>query len=188
VRLQVYAESGGLYDIKNQKPGFIIECFPLEPSSIELNNNGVIVGIATGLQKSTDALSNLKTCSGLIYAMAARQAASEKWNDALICNSNNIIIESTIANIFWIKDKGVYTPPLSDGCIAGVMRRHVITQLAGKGIHIQERSLDLHAALHADEMFLTNAVKRIKWVRSLNEVTALKNSVTKEVYHIITSY
>jgi branched-chain amino acid aminotransferase len=185
VRLQIYAEGGGLYDAKSQKPGFIIECFPLEPSSLQLNENGLVTGIASGLLKSMDALANLKTCNALIYAMAARQAAAEKWNDAFICNTNNNIIESAISNVFWTKNGELFTPPLSEGCIAGVMRRNVITKLAEKNIHVYEKPLSAEAALNADEIFLTNTIKRIRWVRALAEKDDYKCKVVREIQTLL---
>ncbi|MES2701245.1 MAG: aminotransferase class IV [Bacteroidota bacterium] len=158
VRLQVYAAGGGLYG-RDRRPGFVIECFGLEPDTMQLNENGLVAGIAQGLQKSPDSLANLKTCNALIYAMAARQAQDSQWNDALVCNTAGHIIESTIANIFWIKGDEVYTPPLTDGCIAGVMRRHTMAMLP-----VTECSLTPQALLEADEVFLTNAIKKIRWV------------------------
>jgi branched-chain amino acid aminotransferase len=164
VRLQIYAGSGGLYDNRKPVPNFIIECFHLEPSSIQLNENGLQVGIAKGLKKSKDMLSNLKTTNALIYTIAAQEAIANRWNDALICNTDGYIIESTIANVFWVKDQKVYTPPLSSGCIAGVMRNYLVSNLSQLGIDVIEKGLSIGEALAADELFLTNAIKRIKWI------------------------
>jgi len=168
VRLQIYAGEGGIIGAANQKPEFIIECFPLDEKILQLNENGLVIGIADNLKKSIDSLANLKSCSALIYAIASRQANERKWNDALILNSYNNIIESTIANIFWIKDDNVYTPPLSDGCVEGVMRKHLITCFSEKGTTVTEKSISENELLNADEVFLTNAIRRIKWVKALN--------------------
>ena len=162
VRLQMFAAGGGLYDMQSQQPGFVIEYFPLEASTMQLNENGLVTGIATGLNKSMDSLSNLKSCNALIYAMAGRQAKANKWNDAFICNTTGNIIESTIANIFWIQNDVVYTPPLSEGCIAGVMRRYVM-----ESITVKEKNLSIDELLQADEVFLTNAIKTVRWVGEL---------------------
>ena len=164
VRLQIFAGGGGLYGGDVAHPGFLIECFSLDAQVIRLNENGLVAGFATGLNKSMDSLCNIKSCNALIYAIAARQALENKWNDALVCNTDGNVIESTIANIFWIKDEQVYTPPLKDGCVAGVMRRFVTAQIA-----VTEKSLDRETLLQADEVFLTNAVRRIKWIGSLRE-------------------
>lgn len=163
VRLQVYAGGGGMYGAEVRKAGFVIECFELSEGTLNLNENGLVVGKAEGLQKSNDMLSNLKSCNSLVYAVAAQQAKAHQWNDALICNTAGNIIESTIANIFWIKDGKIYTPPLTEGCVAGVMRRY-LTATTGT---ITEQALTMGELLRADEVFLTNAIKRIKWVGSI---------------------
>ena len=165
VRLQLFAAGGGLYSSESKQPLFVIECFPIEPTSITLNVNGLVIGIAAGLKKSTDSLGNLKSCNALIYAMAARQAKDHKWNDALIANSTGNICESTLANIFWVKDNQLFTPPLSEGCVAGVMRRHIIERFHP----VTEKQLPLEELLAADEVFLTNAIKGIKWVTALGD-------------------
>jgi branched-chain amino acid aminotransferase len=129
----------------------------------ELNEIGLTIGIAEGLQKSPDVLANYKTSNALIYAIAAQQAKANKWNDALLCNTHDHIIESTIANIFWIKDDKVYTPPLTEGCVAGVMRRYVVQKIA-----VAESILTTEILQQADAVFLTNAIRRIKWVRKFD--------------------
>ncbi len=169
VRLQVWPGSGGLYDATSFAPHFIIECFPLAEELTQLNENGLVVGIATGLSKSTDSLANLKTCNLIIYAVAAKQAKINKWNDALICNTQGHIMESTIANIFWVKDGTIYTPPLSEGCVAGVMRRHLLTLNDKKGAKIIERPLQREYLLNADEIFLSNAIRKIKWIKQIED-------------------
>ncbi|WP_276132686.1 aminotransferase class IV [Polluticoccus soli] len=168
VRLQVSAGSGGLYDSAG-KAEYCIECFPLEKHITELNEAGLVTGLAQDLVKSSDSLSNLKSCSALIYATAAQQAKANKWNDALILNTSGNIIESTIANLFWIKDSKVFTPPLSEGCIAGVMRRHLITILPQRGYIVQEQAATKSMLQAADAVFLTNAIRKIKWICRIDE-------------------
>lgn len=164
VRMQVYAGGGGLYSNESRKPYFVIECFSLEEDNMILNENGLTIGIATGISKSPDTLANLKSCNALMYAMAAKQAKAQQWNDALICNTNGHIIESTIANLFWVKDGIIYTPPLADGCIAGVMRRHIMTLTT-----VTEKCCTDDELQQADEVFLTNAIKRIRWVAAIGD-------------------
>jgi len=162
VRLQVYAGTGGLLEEGDSHAGYVIECFPLDEQILQLNEAGLVMGIADGLQKANDALANHKTSNALVYAIAARQAKENKWNDALVRNTAGNIIESTIANIFWIKDSQVFTPPLTEGCIAGVMRKHIMTK-----IKVVEQVLTQAMLDDADAVFLSNAIRRIKWVRAI---------------------
>lgn len=178
VRLQVFADGGGLYDGHSQRPQYIIECYPLEEHTTRLNEAGLVLGIADGLQKSADSLANYKTTNALIYALAAQQAKANKWNDALILNMSGNVIESTIANVFWTKDSNIYTPPLTDGCVAGVMRRHILEKL-----RVTEQSLNYTALQDADGMFLTNAIRGIKWVKQVGE----KSYTTDAVIQVMNS-
>jgi branched-chain amino acid aminotransferase len=163
VRLQLYPGSSGFFDDVSQQAHYLVECFPLEPHVTELNEMGLTIGIAKGLQKSPDTLANYKTTNALIYAVAAQQSKTNKWNDALVRNTHGHIIESTIANIFWIKNDKVYTPPLAEGCVAGVMRRYIMEKTA-----VAESILTTETLLQADAVFLTNAIRRIKWVRKFD--------------------
>lgn len=184
IRLQVFPGNGGLYDGDSFQPEYIIECFPLEKPVMQLNENGLVAGIAEGLHKSADSLSHLKTSNALVYAAATRQAKQYKWNDALITNTAGHIIESTIANIFWIKGEQVYTPSLSEGCIAGVMRHHIIQRLAAQNMVVQETPLSKGLLMDADEVFLSNAIRRIKWVKEI-ENRVYTNTFTQKLYNTI---
>ncbi len=165
VRLQVYLGSGGIFGEGPQKPQYVIECYPLPEDNMLLNTNGLVLGIASSITKSTDSLSNLKSANALVYAIAARQAKHNKWNDALVYNTQGHIIESAIANLFWVKEGKVYTPPLTDGCVAGVMRSYILEQWPS----IEERSLTYEELMQADELMLTNAVKGVRWVSNIED-------------------
>lgn len=167
VRLQVFGSNGGIFGPEDDRLHYIVECYALNDTDLLLNENGLVMGMATGLAKSADELANLKSCNALVYAMAARQAKQQKWNDALVCNTAGNIIESAIANIFWVKEGNIYTPPLSEGCVAGVMRRHLLHTLPG----ITQAPLSPEVLQKADEVFLTNAIKGVRWVRSVGEQT-----------------
>ena len=163
VRLQVYANDEGL------SPVFLIECFEIEKRMTELNEEGLVVGIAERIAKNADATSHLKTTSYLPYFLAAKHAKEKGWDDALVLNQHRRVIESTIANIFWIKDNVIYTPPISEGCIAGVMRRHLLIELPRNGFKVSESILTDKILADADEVFITNAIRKIKWVKRIEK-------------------
>jgi branched-chain amino acid aminotransferase len=186
VRLQIFAESGGLYESTIPKPEYLIECFPLDEPILALNENGLVCGIAQSLSKSADSLANIKSSNALIYAMAAQQAKEHKWNDALVRNTNGNVIESTIANIFIIKDQQIHTPALSEGCVAGVMRRWIIDTLQKQDIAVIESAINQELLAGAEEVFLSNAIRRVKWVKNI-EGRHYGNEYTRHLYQILFS-
>jgi branched-chain amino acid aminotransferase len=187
VRVQVWPGSGGLYDDVPFKAEYCIESFPLSEDVLELNKNGLVVGIAKGITKAYDTYSHIKTCSALPYAMASRQAKRERWNDALLLNQEGRIVDSTIANVFWIVDNKASTPPISDGCVAGVMRRHLLDALPGMGYGVVEESLGPQDIGKAEVIFLTNAIRGIKWVRECNGHELGQGMVAELVAKVLSS-
>ena len=180
VRLSASAGHGGLYDNEG-KLQYIIECWPLTNIVNQLNENGLVIDVFPAAKKSCDVFSNLKTASHLPYAMAARFARENQINDCLLFNTNNRICDSTIANVFWITDGKIYTPPLSEGCIAGVMRSYLISGLQPSGYGLQEKVCEISDLENADEVFLTNAIHGIKWVKEFRNKN-FTNTRTKEIH------
>jgi branched-chain amino acid aminotransferase len=163
VRLQITRGDGGLYDAKNQNPNYIIQTWALPEGNGEWNSNGLVLGIYKDAVKSYDILANLKHNNYLPYVMAALHAKKEKWNDALLLNSHGNICDSTIANVFIVKDQTILTPALPEACVAGVMRSHLVNQLKNTEWKITEAAVSIEDLLHADEFFLTNSMYNIRW-------------------------
>ena len=181
VRLMVFRGSGGLYDAENNNPNYIIESWALE-SHTELNSNGLVIDIYPDAKKSCDIFSNIKTNNFLPYVMAALYAKEHNLNDAVLLNNYGRICDSTIANIFIIKDEIIYTPSLSEGCIAGVMRRFIIEKLTT--FTIVEKEISIEDLENADEVFLTNAIKNIRWVKQFRK-KQYSNSITKSIHELL---
>jgi branched-chain amino acid aminotransferase len=181
VRLCVFRGEGGLFDAKNHLPNYIIQSWPLPDNSGEFNSNGLVLGIYEAAKKSCDILSNLKHNNYLPYILAALKAKQEKWNDAIILNSYNRICDTTIANIFLIKEGVIYTPSLKEGCIAGTMRKKIIRESANNKHQLIETEITLTDLQHADEVFLSNSIYNMRWVQRIDDIS-YSNSLTQKIY------
>lgn len=186
IRITIFRGDGGLYDAFDNTPHYIIQTWLLPEHNGELNNNGLDMGIYTAVKKSCDILSNLKTNNYLPYVMAALEAKKQKWNDAIVLNTSGRVCDATIANIFLIKDEVIYTPALSEGCVAGVMRKHLLQQLTAAGFTCAEKEITVDELLNADEVFLTNAIYNMRWVKSINNKKYTNSSIQK-IYVAIAS-
>jgi len=179
VRLSVSRGRGGLYDCDNDF-FYLIESWPLDQKGI--NENGLIIDIFPDSRKSIDVFSNLKSANYLPYVMGAIWAKENKLNDALILNQHDRICDATIANIFWIKDEKIFTPPLNEGCVAGVMRKKIL-ELAAHNLNflVSESILTEDILLQADEVFLTNATSCIRWVKECRG-KIYKNAISSKIF------
>ena len=183
VRLAIFRGNGGLYDISDHKPNVLIQAWPL-PSPMSLNENGLVIGVYPDARKSCDIFANLKSANYLPYIMGALYAKKNKWNDCLILNSHGRICDSTIANIFCLKNNRILTPSLNEGCVAGVMRRNLVVSLPQLGFTIEEIPLQTSDLMEADEIFLTNAIQGIRWVKEFKE-KKYSNTITKKLFEIL---
>lgn len=182
IRLTVFRGEGGLYELDDQAPHYIIQSWPLNPSVNKLNENGLVAGIYKDARKACDGFSHIKSNNYLAYAMAALWAKEQKMNEAFVLNSFDRIADATIANIFIVKDGLVKTPSLAEGCVGGVMRKYLLQLLRSENIPVEETQLEIEDVLQASEIFLTNAIQGIKWVKQLGE-NGFDNSLAAHLHH-----
>ncbi|MDB5200271.1 MAG: hypothetical protein JWO92_2234 [Chitinophagaceae bacterium] len=182
VRLMVFRGNGGLYDAEDNSPNYIIQTWSIGKTG-ELNSNGLVIDVYPDAKKSCDKFSNLKSNNYLPYIMAALYAKKNNVDDCILLNNNNRVCDTTIANIFIIKDDIIYTPPLSEGCIAGVMRRFVIEKIKSD-FKIVEKPLSIEEVENADEVFVTNSIRGIRWVKQLGKTKYTGNKI-KEIITLI---
>lgn len=154
LRIQAFPE--------NDKIHILIELFPMP----DLPPGVKKVGLAENVCVYPDGFSALKTSSRMTYYYAAQQAKHNNWYDALLLNGQRRIAESTIANIFWEAEGQLFTPPLSEGCVAGIGRSMVLSgRLQIKPLAVSERVL-YPQDLNADTpVWLVNAVRGVQAVQ-----------------------
>jgi len=185
IRITVFRSNGGLYDPENLHPQYLIEALPLPENNGQWNDNGLHVCLFHEIKKSVDALSRLKHNNFLPYVMGAFFAKENKCNDAILLNSNGHIADSTIANVFVIKDNTIHTPPLTDGCIEGIMRKTVMQTLKQMHLPMIEASITPQFLMEADEVFLTNSIYNLRWV-SMIDNRHLSNQHTQKIFRTLT--
>jgi branched-chain amino acid aminotransferase len=181
VRLTIIRGDGGIYDAKNHIPNYIMEATALPEDNGSLNSNGLQLCFYEAAKKSMDGFSNCKTNNYLPYFMGALYAKENHCNDAIILNTDGNVCDSTIANIFFVKENVVYTPALTQGCVAGVMRKFLIDKIRELGFAVNETIITKKDLLEADEIFLSNSIYNIRWVAGLEN----KNYSNKIVWNIV---
>ena len=72
----------------------------------------------------------------------------------------------------------IYTPPLSDGCVDGSMRRLIIDILEKK-YTVSIQSISEEQVLSSNEVFLTNAISGVKSVGSIGKMNYNRSSISK---------
>lgn len=181
VRMTIVRGNGNLFITEDPFSSIIIQAEPLANDYLSINEHGLKIDICPGIQKSNDQLANLKSNNYLPYVMAAQYARQQQLNDCLVLNTHNRICDGTIANIFYIHQNNIYTPPLSEGGVAGVMRNYLLTKLPEAGYAVHEKVCTPEDLNTADEVFLTNALYGIRWVEKFRNKT-YSNKIVAKLY------
>lgn len=179
VRLMAFRKKEEITSCIDASFNYIIEAWTREEGEL-LNEKGLEIDIYKDAEKSCDLFSNIKSNNYLFSVMAQIFAKEHKLDECLLLNSFGRICESAIANVFIIKEKVIYTPPLSEGCVAGVVRRWLIENLPSPQFQIIQKELSPQDLNDAEEIFLTNSIKPVRWVQTLQNKT-FGNEMTRGI-------
>lgn len=100
--------------------------------------------------------------------LSLRDSKNNGYDDCIFINEKGYICETSIANIFVIRDKTIYTPSISCGLLPGIIRRFII-----ENFPVVEARLTVDDLVFADQVFVTNSLMGIANVSSINFDTLL---------------
>ncbi len=147
-------------------PSLLITLDPFDPG---LMFQPVTLATSTIRRNPTSPASRLKTLSYIDNIAAAREAAAKGMEDALMLNVPGAAACSTNANLFLMKNGKLITPGRDQGILTGVTRQVVISAASQLGIATEERAVMPDELLAADAVFLTNSLRFIRPVKSLDQ-------------------
>jgi len=165
VRLQVDRGEGGLYlPDENSNVGFVIKVKSLDfPFYILDEENECLVDLYKDFYMAPGLLSGLKSNNKALQVMGSIYAKENGYDNCLVLNTNKSVIEALNGNLFLVKDDRIKTPPLSDGCLKGIMRKQVLEILREDvNLIVEEASVSPFELQKADELFITNVIQGIK--------------------------
>lgn len=164
IKIQVYRaeEIGTVLPTSNDVKTFIF-CGETLPDTYQLHTKNVIIYPDIPLQYSV--LSPLKTLNRLPYILAGMYARAHYVQDAILLNTQQELTESTHSNLFYLIENELFTPPLTSGCLDGVMRKVIIQHFK-----VTEKPLQVHELKHVQSIFFTNVI------RGISPVCMLKNT------------
>ena len=101
---------------------------------------------------TTSPLTGIKSCNYLDHLLAYQEAANRGFHEAIRLNERGEVASGCMVNVFWEKDRRLFTPRLKTGCLAGTTREFVLENAACK-----EVETDIEELGSAERMFLTSA-------------------------------
>jgi 4-amino-4-deoxychorismate lyase len=132
-------------------------------------------------------LAGLKHNNRLEQVLMKQALVHSDYHDALVCDADDHVIETSMANVFWHLDNIWYTPELEQCGVEGVARKALLSIMQEQGIMLREVKIPLAELTHLDEMFVCNSLQKIipvTHVVGAQGQTRIKVSTNKRTFEL----
>ncbi|MCC9016911.1 aminotransferase class IV [Flavobacterium lipolyticum] len=162
-RITVFRKEGGFYLPKTNEVSYLIHATVLEDVLYTLNSAEYEVDLYKDFYVTKQLLSSIKTTNKMINVTGSIFAHENGLANCILLNDTKNVVEVLQGNLFMVVGNKLITPPVSEGCLNGVMRKQILA-LAKKveGIEVVEEIISPFDLQKADELFLTNVITGIQ--------------------------
>ena len=164
LRLTVFRDSGGRYTPNHNRVAFVIVCESL-PQDRFLDE---VVKYRVDLYKDhyvqAAMLPNLKTNNKILNVLGSIFAKENDLDNCILVNDNKEVVEALQSNLFLLFGQEIHTPPLTSGCLDGIIRKQIIRMAKELDLTFKERVINPFDLQKADELWLTNSIQGIRAV------------------------
>jgi branched-chain amino acid aminotransferase len=171
-RITVYRNDGGYYLPQDNTVSFLIHAVALESKLYSIEKKEYEVDLYKDFYVTKQLLSSIKTTNKIINITGSIFANENGLDNCLLLNDSKNIIEALQGNIFMLMGNKLITPPVSEGCLNGVMRKQILS-LAKKieNLDVVEEIISPFDLQKADELFITNVIKGIQPITQYRKKT-----------------
>ena len=118
---------------------------------------------------SAPPLAGHKTLARLPWDLAREKAQQQGYDDVLLTDSEDNLLETSVANVWVLKNGVLRTPPAPDRCLPGVMRGWLLENLHRADLVAEVGELALDDLVSAEEVWLSNAIVGVRRVGGIGE-------------------
>ena len=162
IKLLIWRKEGGKYTPQNRDINYSISYEKIGDPFYTLNHSPCEVELFKDHFITSGLLSTLKSNNRLINILGGIFAEENGYQNCLLLNENKQVVEALNGNLFLLSGNEVKTPPLSDGCINGILRKQLIGIIKTLPEYtLDEVSISPFELQKADEILITNVVSGI---------------------------
>jgi len=185
IRFTFFRDAEGFYYPASNDVQFIITCSELSSVKYVFSTAKYEVELFKDFHVSKHLLATLKTNNKMINVVASIFAKENGFQNCLLINEDKNIVEATNGNVFMKIGSQLITPPISDGCLNGIMRKQIIA-IANKmeTIEMIEKSISPFDLQKADELFISNVITGIQPITKYRK-KEFTSEVAKEISDLL---
>lgn len=162
-RITVYRNNGGFYLPTNNTVSFLIQTSVIESPVYSISEKEYEVDLYKDFYIPKQLLSTLKTTNKMIHVTGSIYAKENDLDNCILLNDSKNVVEALQGNLFMRIGNTLITPPISEGCLNGIMRKQILS-LAKKetNLEVVEQVISPFDLQKADELFVTNVIRGIQ--------------------------
>jgi branched-chain amino acid aminotransferase len=164
LRLAIIRNSGGMWEdpLSSRTP---VDIAAMTATSKQWGES-VKLGVQPNARHAACEFAGAKVLSWAQNLSWAERAVQSGNDEVVLLNEYGRVAECTSANIFAVYGNEVFTPPLSEGCLAGITRE-VLLELSVPGVSVLERDLTVDDLYAADAVYITSSTRNLLPVREI---------------------
>lgn len=142
-------------------PVYIVSQHPFPAHYQDWQQKGIELNVSTITLAKQPLLAGLKHLNRLEQVLIKHELANDAFHDCLVLDTDDVIVETSVGNIFWYCENAWHTPSLNFSGVEGVMRNHIIHYLGSTQVPIHECREGLDTIQSASEVFVCNSLMGI---------------------------
>ena len=152
----------------------------------EALEQGLDVKISTWARMAPNTLPTMAKCVAN-YAnsqLIKMEASVEGYDEGIALDTDGNISEGSGQNVFIVRDKTIYTPPVASSVLLGITRDSAITLAKELGYEVREQSLPRETLYLADEVFFVGTAVEVAPIRAVDKIKVGKGvcgPITREI-------
>ena len=113
-------------------------------------------------------LGGVKSTSYAVNMAAEAEARRRGADDAVFLASGDVVLEGPVTNVWWRRERVLYTPALELGILAGVTRATLIVEAGKLGYEVREGAFPLEHLAGSEEAFTSSSIREVMPVVELD--------------------
>ena len=163
VRITVFRNDGGYYLPLSNQISYLITIVPLANTAYKFEHQDYEVELYKDFFIAKQLLSTLKSTNKIINITGSIYAKENGYDNCLLLNETKNVVEALNGNVFLVVGNKITTPPISEGCLNGIMRKQIITIAKNRtDLEIVEAPISAFDLQKADELFITSIISGIQ--------------------------
>jgi branched-chain amino acid aminotransferase len=176
LRVNVIRNNGGAFHLPNPR-AYDVVAFT---SGLTNWGDSVRLGVVQQARHSKSIYAGTKVTSWGFNLVWYEKAHEDGFDEVLLLDESGYVSECTSANIFAAFGREVRTPPLSSGCLPGITRELLLSEVHCEGVVVKEQALTLSDLEQADCVFITSTTRDLLPVTSIEGIRISESTETMQ--------